>query len=322
MTVVAVVPTIAGRFHIPSLLAAQLQSPRIVRLDAALDDIVLPGTRIEKVPAEVRRLAEGPLWTRDGALRFSDIAANVISRLSQGRTSVYLTRAGYDGEPPDGGTMVGSNGLTFDREGRLIVCERGNRRVTRRDSTGLRVLADSYRGTRLTRPNDVIVKRDGTIYFTDMCTDCTPDLPFQGIFRITGGELHVAAEMPFPNGLAFSPDERYLYVSNSDPRRKVWMRFSVRPDGTLGEPEVFFDATDTPGGVPDGLKTDVAGNVYATGTGGVWVLSPKGVALGRIELPEGAVNVAWGGDGRTLYMTGGAIYRIRVKVAGQRPCCA
>lgn len=176
----------------------------------------------------------------------------------------------------------------------MIVCERGNRRVTRREPNGqITVLSDRYQGIRLTRPNDVVVAKDGTIYFTDMCTDCTPDLPFQAVFWIANGRLDVAAEMRYPNGLAFSPDEQYLYVSSSDRNRKIWMRFGVRPDGTLGERAVFFDATETQGGVPDGLKTDLAGNVYATGPGGVWIISAAGTALGRIELPGGAVNVAW-----------------------------
>jgi gluconolactonase len=279
---------------------------------------------VERVYEGSGRLAEGPLWTRDGALLFSDLAMNAIYRLSQdGRASVFLNRAGYDGDPPTTGPMVGPNGLTYDGQGRLIVCERGNRRLIRRELNGrATVLADQYRGTRLTRPNDVVVKSDGAIYFTDMCTDCMPDLPFQAIFRIANGGIEVAAEVPYPNGLAFSPDERYLYVANSDRNRKNWMRFRVGPDGTLGQREVFFDATDSPGGVPDGLKTDVAGNLYATGPGGVWIISPAGTALGRIQLPGGAVNVAWGDeDGRTLYVTGRGIHRVRLNAGGKRPCC-
>ena len=302
-----------------------LQPVRIVRLDPGLDAIVSREAAIERVYEGSGRLAEGPLWTRDGGLLFSDMAANVIARMTRdGRTSVFIPRAGYDGDPPANGPMAGSNGLTYDRDGRLIVCERGNRRVTRRElDGGVTVLADRYRGIRLTRPNDVIVKSDGTIYFTDMCTDCAPELPFQAVFRIRDGTLDVAAEMPYPNGLALSPDERYLYVSSSDRNRKIWVRFSVSSGGTLGDRAVFFDATAAEGGVPDGLKTDTAGNLYATGPGGVWIVSPAGAALGRIELPGGAVNVAWGDDdGKTLYITGRAIYRVRLNVAGKRPCCS
>jgi len=298
---------------------------RIVRLDPGLDAVVPGGAAVERVRDNSGRLAEGPLWTRDGSLLFSDMTANVIARMTKdGRTSVFIPRAGYDGDPPPSGPMVGSNGLTYDRDGRLIVCERGNRRVTRREPDGrVTVLADRYRGIRLTRPNDVIVRSDGTIYFTDMCTDCTPELPFQGVFRIRNGTLDLAAEMPYPNGLALSPDERYLYVSSSDRARKIWMRFTVSPDGALGEPALFFDATSTEGGVPDGLKTDTVGNLYATGPGGVWIVSPAGAALGRIEVPGGAVNVAWGDDdGRTLYITGRGIHRVRLNVAGKRPCCS
>src|SRR5262245_36716622 len=160
-----------------------MQQAAIVRLDPALGAIVPPGTVVERL-YEGSGLIEGPLWTRDGSLLFSDMAANVISRLGRdGRASVFMTRAGYDGDPPAQGPTVGSNGLTFDDQGRLIVCERGNRRLTRREQDGqVTVLADRYQGTRLTRPNDVIVKKDGAIYFTDMCTDCKPDLPFQAIF--------------------------------------------------------------------------------------------------------------------------------------------
>jgi gluconolactonase len=300
------------------------QQARLVKLHPALDAIVSSETAIEKIYAGSGHLLEGPLWTRDGTLLFSDIAANVIYSLRrEGIASVFVNRAGYDGRAPQDGVMVGSNGLTFDLQGRLIVCERGNRRVVRRESNGrVTVLADQYQGTRLTRPNDVVVKRDGAVYFTDMCTDCMPDLGFEAIFRLANGKLDVAAKMPYPNGLAFSPDERYLYVSNSDRKRKTWMRFPVSPDGTLGERAFFFDATDTPGAVPDGLKIDLSGNLYATGPGGVWIISPEGIALGRIEMPEGAVNVAWGADdGKTLYITGRAIYRVRLKVGGKRPCC-
>jgi gluconolactonase len=292
-------------------------------LNPGLESVVSAGT-VPELVHDVGRLAEGPLWTRDGDLLFSDMTANVITKLTRdGHASVFLRRAGYDADPPESGPMVGSNGLTFDREGRLIVCERGNRRVTRREPNGgVTVLADRYQGVRLTRPNDVIVKSDGSIYFTDMCTDCKPDLPFQGVFRVKNGTLDVAARVPFPNGLAFSPDERYLYVSISDQRRKIWMRFGVGSDGTLDEGAVFFDATTMEGAVPDGLKVDAAGNLYATGPGGVWIVDPRGTALGRVEVPGGAVNVAWGGDdGKTLYIAGREIHRVRVNVGGRRPCC-
>ena len=271
-----------------------------------------------------RGITEGPLWTRDGALLFSDMEANVIYKLTpaDGTTVVFRKQSGYSGDSPPG-TTLGSNGLTFDRQGRLIVCERGNGRVTRLEADGrTTVLADQYEGKRFTRPNDVVVKSDGSLYFTDMCLGCEPELGFQGVFRITDGKLEVATKLPAPNGLAFSPDERYLYVSSSASDRMVWMRYDVKPDGALGVGSVFFDATNAQGpGVPDGMKIDLAGNLYATGPGGVWIISPEGTALGRIELPDAAQNVAWGDDGKTLYVTARSIYRVRLNAMGKQSCC-
>ncbi len=304
--------------------ASQHGSPgQIIRLDPALDAIVPSETAIEMVHAGDDGITEGPVWTRDGALLFSHMAANVIYKLTpNGQTSIFREQAGFVGAAPRN-SNDGPNGLTFDKQGRLLICERGNRRVTRLEPDGrMTVVADRYQGTPFTRPNDVIVKSDGSIYFTDMCLGCTPELGFQGVFRIVNDRIDVVAKMPAPNGLAFSPDEKYLYVSSSDMARQVWMRFAVRRDGSLDAGRVFFDATNQPGaGVPDGMKVDAVGNLYATGPGGVWIISPEARALGRIELPASAQNVAWGDDGRSLYITASSIYRVRLRTTGKRPCC-
>jgi gluconolactonase len=191
-------------------------------------------------------------------------------------------------------------------------------------------LADRFEGKRLNSPNDLVYKSDGALYFTDPPYglpkgehDPKKELPFSGVFRIAGGKLQLlTTSLNGPNGLAFSPDEKYLYVDNSDVARKIWMRFEVRPDGSLDHGKLFYDATAAKEeGVPDGMKVDRSGNVYSTGPGGLWILSPAGVHMGTIVLPELPANCAWGdADGKTLYMTARTgLYRIRLKIPGVRP---
>jgi gluconolactonase len=247
---------------------------------------------------------------------------------------VFRQPSGYTGadtRPP--GSHVGSNGLTFDREGRLLVAEHGDRRVSRIDASGQRTtIAERYDGKRLNSPNDVVVKSDGSIYFTDppyglprQAQDPGKELPFSGVYRLANGQVQLLAQdLTFPNGLGFSPDEKYLYVANSDPMNRIWMRYEVRGDGTLAPGSVFYDASsESARGIPDGLKIDAAGNLLATGPGGVMIISPAGRLLGRIELPEGPANVGFGdADGRSLYMTARtSVYRIRLAAGGKRPCC-
>ncbi len=305
---------------------------RIVRLDPALDALVPRDAVIERFDFGFV-YAEGPVWTADGALVFSDLPANTIFKITAtGQTSIVRKPSGYDRKDSPLGRFIGSNGLTLDRQGRLIICEHGNRRVSRLETDGrLTVLADAYDGKRLNSPNDVVVKSDGSIYFTDppyglfeIEDDPNKALPYAGIFRIRGGRVELlSSEWRRPNGLAFSPDERYLYVAHSDEARRAWMRFEVKADGTLGPATVFFDVTAEPlTGVPDGMKVDSQGHVYGTGPGGVWIISPDGRPLGRLEVPEQPANLAWGDDGRTLYITArSSIYRIRLNVGGPRPCC-
>ena len=297
-------------------------------------DVVLPpGARLEHVAGGFD-FTEGPLWTRDGALLFSSPNTNAIYRWDErtGRVTVFRSKSGYTGVDIGRYHQPGSNGLTFDPQGRLTICQHGNRRVIRVEPHGnVTVLADAFEGRRLNSPNDLVYRSDGTLYFTDppfglpsMFEDPAKELSFSGVFRVTpeGAVSLESDELRGPNGLAFSPDERHLYVGNWDLERKVLMRYEVAESGALGTGEVFYDMTAAPGeDALDGVKVDQAGNVYACGPGGIWILSPQGAHLGTLRLPENPHNLAWGGgDGCTLYVTAlTSVYRIRLGVPGIRP---
>jgi gluconolactonase len=307
--------------------AAVTDYVRVFRNDAALDAIVPANLKAERL-AEGFLFTEGPVWVPEGYLLFSDPNANTIYRWSDSDgLSVFRTKSGYSG--PDIGEyrQPGSNGLALDAEGRLTINEHGNRRVTRLEKTGaVTVLADRFEGKRLNSPNDLVYRSDGSLYFTDpffglpkFADDPRKELPFAGVFRLAGGTVQLLTrELSGPNGLAFSPDERFLYVGNWDEKNKVVMRYEVRPDGTLSNGIVFFDMTTAAGeDAIDGVKVDRQGNVYVSGPGGLWVLSASGKHLGTIVTPEHPHNMAWGDDGRSLYLTArSALYRIRLGVSG------
>jgi gluconolactonase len=303
----------------------------IERLDPALDGIIAAGTRIEKL-ADGFQFIEGPVWHPDGYLLFSDPNNNRIYRWTQeGDLSIYRTKSGYTGADIGEYGQPGSNGLALDGAGRLTIDEHGNRRVTRLEKTGaLTVLADRFEGKRLNSPNDLVYRSDGALYFTDppfglpkFFEDPRKELPYSGVFCLIDGRLKlVSRDLAGPNGLAFSPGEKYLYVDNWDVKKKVVMRYEVQADGSLAKGQVFFDMTGAPGDEAlDGLKVDQKGNLYVSGPGGLWILSPEGVHLGTLKGPELAANFAWGdADGRTLYMTARTgLYRIRLEVPGIRP---
>jgi gluconolactonase len=256
---------------------------------------------------------EGPLWHPDGFFYFVDIRANRIYRLTPGQVpTVFRENTG------------GGNGTSFDLQGNLVVCEGGNRRVTKIDAGGnVTVLADNYQGKRLNAPNDVVCRSDGSIYFTDP----TFRMPFSerevesnGVYRVApDGAISLVAEAELPNGLAFSPDERTLYVANTRATHYV-LAFDVAPDGSLSRRRIFADmSSDEQGGAPDGMKVDAEGRVYCTGSGGTWVFTPEGKLEGIIRLPEIAANLAFGGpDFRTLFFTARtSVYSIRVRTPGQ-----
>jgi gluconolactonase len=265
----------------------------------------------------------------EGFLLFSDPNNNTIYRWSDDDgLSVFRTKSGYTGTDIGEYGQPGSNGLAVDSEGRLTIDEHGNRRVTRLERTGaLTVLADRYDGKRFNSPNDLVYKSDGSLYFTDppfglpkFFADPRKETPFSGVYRWQDGQVQLlSTDLKGPNGLAFSPDERYFYVGDWDEKKKVVMRYDVREDGTLANGTVFYDMTGAPGeDAIDGLKVDQQGNVYVSGPGGLWILSPTGKHLGTLIAPEHPHNFNWGGaDGRTLYLTAQTgLYRICLKIPG------
>jgi len=290
---------------------------------------------LERIDERIERVAggfeftEGPVWSPDGALLFSSPNTNAIYRLDPqgGVVTVFRSKSGYTGVDIGRYHQPGSNGLTFSPDGRLTICQHGNRRVIRVNPHGdVTVLCDSYEGRRLNSPNDLVYRSDGTLYFTDPAfglpgtlEDPAKELDFQGVFFVppSGPPDLVTTELEGPNGLAFSPDERWLYVGDWDPAHKAVMRYPIAGDGSAARPgELLVDLTGEPGeDAIDGIKVDPDGRLYVCGPGGIWVVSPDGEKLELIELPEAPHNLAWGdADGRTLYVTAlTSIYRIRPK---------
>lgn len=265
------------------------------------------GWKVEKLTG-VYQFTEGPVWTPWGTLLFSDCPDNKIWEITPAGSGT--TRKVY--RDPSGP----SNGLTFDKQGRLVVCDYGHHRVTRIEKDGkVTVLADSYEGKRLNSPNDVVVKSDGSVYFTDPTYGVDAErqeLPFKGVFRIKpDGKIDLLVDdCDMPNGLCFSADESKLYVADSSDRRHIRV-FKVAKDGTLTGGEVFAKLSDK--GVPDGMKMGPEGNLYSSGAGGIWVFAPTGKHLGTIPVPETPANLAWSDkDGKSLYITAQTgVYRAR-----------
>ena len=265
----------------------------------------------------------------DGYLLFSDPNNNLIYRLTRdGDVQPYLTKSGYAGADIGEYRQPGSNGLTLDEQGRLTICQHGNRRIVRIEKNGLTtVLADRFNGKSLNSPNDLVYRSDGTLFFTDppfglpkFAGDPRREQPHFGVYAVKNGNVRlVAKDFSGPNGLAFSPDEKFLYVGNWDDTNKVVFRYPVNSDGTFGTGQMFFDMTKAPGeDAIDGIKVDERGNVYVSGPGGLWILSPDGKHLGTLRGPEHPHNMAWGGaDRRTLYLAAQTgIYRLQLNIAG------
>ena len=306
---------------------------KIYVLDESLNTIIPPGAKIEKV-ADGFSFTEGPVWHPDGYLLFSDPNTNTIYRYNpqNHNVTVYMSHSGYTG--PDIGEygQPGSNGLTIDKEGRLIIDQHGNRRVIRIEKKGpVTVLADKIDGKKFNSPNDIVYKSDGTVYFTDppyglpaFFDDKRKELGYSGVFMIKDGKVQVVSkDLGGPNGIAFSPDEKYLYVTNWDIRdihhTKTLWRYEVNTDGTLKSGKIFFDWNFTEDEEAlDGIKVDKQGNLFVSAPGGVWILSANGKLLGKIVTPERPANMAWGDDGKTLYLTAhSSLYKIRVNTAGK-----
>ncbi|AMV39720.1 Gluconolactonase precursor [Planctomyces sp. SH-PL62] len=305
----------------------------IERVDPAFDKLIPPGARVERI-AEGYDWSEGTVWDAAGArLLFSDVPENVVHQWTKEKgASPFLKPSGYTGTIARGGEP-GSNGLTFDPQGRLVLCQHGDRRIARLEADGtFTTLADRYEGKRLNSPNDGVFKSNGDYYFTDPPygllgpnRDQGKELSFNGVYRLSpdGALTLLTSELTFPNGLAFSPDEKTLYVAVSDPAKAVWMAYPVADDGTLGAGRVFADVTSlVPArkGLPDGLKVDAAGNVFATGPGGVLVFAPDGKHLGTLATGEACGNCAWGEDGSVLYIASDMyIGRIKTGTKGSIP---
>src|SRR5450432_3211956 len=328
---------------VATMTAAYAQD--VQKLDPSLDNLVAADAKLERVATGFNKWTEGPVWTRDGSLLFAEIPANNIIRWKPGEAaSVFMHPSGYTGASPYGGPEPGSNGMTLDADGRVGVAGHARRNVWRLESVDpkaqITVLADSYQGKKLNSPNDLVYKSDGSLYFTDppyghqTQSDADPqkELQVNGVYRIPGARQHkpgaapdrdkmqlVIKDLARPNGLAFSPDEKFLYVAESG--KKQWFRYRVQPDGSLTDGALFLDAsTDPAEGGPDGLRVDEKGNIYGSGPGGVWIISPHGKHIGTIKVPERVSNVAWGDqDGKTLYITAStSLYRIKLKIAGIR----
>jgi gluconolactonase len=313
------------------------------RLDPASSRIVPANAKLERI-ATGFTWVEGPVWV-NGSLFFADIPSNSIRRWTPGKgVSIFLQPSGYKGTAPYGGREPGSNGMTLDAQGRLTVAGHAQRDVFRFESLNPEavqtVLADRYQGKRLSSPNDLVYRSDGSIYFTDPPyglrkqndSDPEKELQVNGVYRIPRALQHkpgapparddlqlLISDLPRPNGIAFSPGEKFLYVDNSAPK-KIWMRYRVLPDGTLADPRLLYDATADPRpGGPDGMKVDVQGNIYGAGPGGVVIISPEGKLLATLLIPERVANVAWGGsDRKTLYIcASSSVYRVRLSIPGE-----
>jgi gluconolactonase len=318
---------------VPVALDPQEVNVAVRRVDPRIDAIVPPNAKLFKL-ADGFIFTEGPVWSRDGGyLLFSDPNHNTIYKYAEnGGLSVFRDRSGYDAADIAEYRQPGSNGLTFDRQGRLTINEHGRHRVSRLEPDGrVTVLAEDFRGKRLNSPNDLVVKSDGAVYFTDppfglpkVYDDPRKELPYSGVYRLKGGRLTLLnADLKGPNGIAFSPDEKFLYVGNWDPAAKTVTRFALKDDGTLQPGSVFADLTGLiPGDEAlDGIKVDVQGNVYVSGPPGIWIFDSAGVLLGTVAAPKPIHNFAWGGaDGRTLYLAArSSLYRMPLLVEGVRP---
>jgi gluconolactonase len=334
----------AGSNPSPAGTAAKMDtSPlKVDKLDASSDRIIPADAKLERV-ATGYTWTEGPVWVED-SLFFADIPGNSILKWTPEAGAItFLKPSGYKGSVPYGGPEPGSNGMTLDVLGRLTVAGHAQRNVYRLESVNpgaqVTILADSYKGKRLNSPNDLVYSSAGDLYFTDppyglrtqKDNDSEKQLEVNGVYRLPHAEQQkpgappanaelqlLVSDLTRPNGIAFSPDEKYLYVDNSEPR-KLWVRYRVQPDGSLTEGKVIYDATSDPRpGAPDGIKVDELGNIYSAGPGGVWIFSPDGKPLATILMPERVANLAWAGaDRKTLYIAASSsVYRVHLNIPG------
>jgi gluconolactonase len=311
--------------------APPLKKIEVVGLDPRFAKLVPSNLKVETIVSG-RKWVEGPVWNRQrGYLLFSDVPANSVVQWQESKgSSVFLKPSGYSGKTPFNGAEPGSNGLAFDPRGRLVLAQHGDRRITRLEANGKKTtLAERYEGRRINSPNDIVFSSNGDLYFTDppfglprAFEDPSKELPFQGVYRLAkNGKLTLLIkDIKAPNGIAFSPDEKRLYVSDVNYDRAAWLVYDVARDGTVFNGRVFADATKwktAPFFGPDGFKLDQAGNLFGARPGGVSVFAPDGTHIGSLEIGHPTSNVAWGEDGSTLFITAGAsVYRTRLDTKG------
>ena len=301
--------------------------PSIKKLDAGLDSVIAPGTKIEKV-ATGFIFAEGPMW-KDGKLWFSDVRGDKVRTFDPktSKVTVILSDSGgMKNAPPTGN--FGSNGMITDKDGSILLTRMSIGTIERMDDKGgLKPFLSKYEGKRFNSPNDLVFTRDGALWFTDpsfglpkMDADPKKELKYNAVWRYAGGKLTpVVTDMTQPNGIGFSPDGKTLYVSNSLP--DMYLRaYDVSADGKLSNPRKMISFPGSAADVPDGLKVDSAGNIWATGPGGLRIISPQGKVLGQLIVPEIVANVGFAEDGKTVYLTGStSLYRLKTKIAGEIP---
>ena len=317
----------------PGVGAKDPPAPRITQKSPALAELLDPAAKIE-VLAGGFKWSEGPAWDKaNQQILFSDIPNNVVRKWSDANgLADYLKPSGFTSGAKFDGREPGANGLAFGRDGKLVLCQHGDRRIARLDGPGqFTTLADKYEGKRFNSPNDLVYHPNGDLYFTDPpyglpkgMDDKAKELDFQGVYRLKPSSevTLLTKEMSRPNGIGLSPDGKTLYVANSDGAKPIWMAFALKDDGTIASGRVFADGSAALKsgqlGGPDGLKVDAKGNLFATGPGGVWVMNAEGVHLGTIETYTPTANVGFGGDGSVLYITANdRLLRVQTKTKGQ-----
>jgi gluconolactonase len=301
----------------------------IVRLDPAFDALVPASAKIEKLAGGFGFI-EGPLWFPEGYLWFSDVTGNVVRQWGpDSKITEILRPGGGENKAAPAGAFIGPNGMVHDKDGAVLLCQHSNRQIAIISKNHqVSVFLDKFEGKRFNSPNDLVYKSDGSLYFTDppygllkQDEDPAKELKFNGVFLYKNGKLQaIIKDLSRPNGIALSPDEKTLYIANSDDKRKVWMAYPVLPNGTVGKGRVFADVTaEKENGNPDGMKVDSQGNVYGSGPAGIWVFSPDGKHIGTIKPGETPANCNWGDDGKSLYITAEtSFYRIKLNVLGEK----
>jgi gluconolactonase len=305
----------------------QAPGAEVIQLDKALDSLIAPGTRIEKVAGGFK-FTEGPMW-REGRLWISDVVGDKIFAVSPaGTVKLLIDKAGgYNNPPP--GEYLGPNAMVTDKDGTVLLAQQGGRKLMRIDhELKLSLFLDKFEGKKFNSPNDLVFAPDGSLWFTDPSyglaegdKDPLKEIPFNGVYRYADGKLTaMIKDLTLPNGLGFSPDGKIFYVCNSGPKMAIH-QYRVAQDGSLAEGPILIAFPDGSGpGVPDGMKVDSSGNIWSTGPGGIRIITSEGKVLGQIKLPETAANLAWADNGKTLYITAQtSVYRLKIATVGKMP---